>query len=275
MIRASRGILHAFGAGILLLIAAACSESSTPSPSVTPTAEAVILDIGVSNAAARVGEIIENDFASAQEDLVIRILVGNSRTLLRDLEQGLLDAVVVHHLEQFPQLWNSPFAMDGLVIITNMENPVEEMSIEELRRIFSTGIGPEMETIADVESISIFVPERGSGILELFQERVMDGQAITGSALVIPDSQIIPEIISRDPTSLGLTSMGTTNRNNVLPVEGVIPHPETVLDQSYPLSAPLYFVSQNEPAGELRILLAWLQSEAGQRALSEYYGRVR
>jgi hypothetical protein len=40
---------------------------------------------------------------------------------------------------------------------------------------------------------------------------------------------------------------------------------------------PLYFVhaTADEPIGDLRILLGWLQSAAGQDLVGERYGRVR
>ena len=59
---------------------------------------------------------------------------------------------------------------------------------------------------------------------------------------------------------------------------GRLPTPTTTADQSYPLTAPLYFVSADtaEPTGALRALLAWMQSDVGQEALTGGgYGRVR
>ena len=64
-------------------------------------------------------------------------------------------------------------------------------------------------------------------------------------------------------------------------VEGVAPTPNQAGSQMYPLTAPLYFVSLEEPAGpaapgsELRAFLAWLQSPAGQNVIGEKFGRVR
>ena len=51
--------------------------------------------------------------------------------------------------------------------------------------------------------------------------------------------------------------------------------PQTVADQSYPLTTPVYFVAQVEPGGPLRDFAAWIQSPNGQANLGDKFGRLR
>ena len=270
-----RGLLRIICGVGLIVIVVSCAKSPAATPTLTPTAEPVILHLGVSHAAGRAGEIIENGFISAPGNDQLRILIGNNQTLLEDLDRGLLDAVIVHRTDQYPQLWHSPIAMDGLVFVVNPKITFEEITIDELSRLFASGINTKIYKLNDAERFSIIVPEPGSGILEIFEKRVMDGRSISSAARIVPDSRLIPEVVQAEQNTLGLTTMGVNDRYKVLAIEGIVPLPDTVLDQSYPLSIPLYFVSKSEPAGELRRLLAWLQSDFGQSALGDFYGRLR
>ncbi|GMQ79328.1 MAG: hypothetical protein BMS9Abin02_1906 [Anaerolineae bacterium] len=268
-------LLRIIWGAALIVIVSSCAKSPAATPTLTPTTEPVILHLGISQAAGRAGEIIENGFASAPGNIQIHILTGSNQTLLEDLDRGLLDAVVVHRTEGYSQLWHTPIAMDGLVFVASPENLFEEITVDEISSLFATGINHKIDKLNEDDVISIILPEPGSGILEIFKERVMGGRSISGAARIVPDSRLIPEVVQSEGNALGLTAMGVNDRNKALALEGILPLPDTVLDQSYPLSIPLYFVSKSEPNGELRRLLSWLHSDSGQSALGDFYGRLR
>jgi phosphate transport system substrate-binding protein len=119
------------------------------------------------------------------------------------------------------------------------------------------------------------IPIPGSGTLEIFQEIVMGDSVITGMAQVVPSDQTLQQKVISNQDTVGLSMVSLAGPGVPLSVEGIEPVQENLSDQDYPLVIPVYLVSRNEPEGEIRHLLAWLQSEQGQTSLSEYYGRVR
>jgi phosphate transport system substrate-binding protein len=80
--------------------------------------------------------------------------------------------------------------------------------------------------------------------------------------------------VAATPGAIGYTMMVSAGERSLL-VDGHAASPDTVEDQSYPLTTPIYFVSLAEPTGPVRDFLAWLQSPEGQAELREKYGQVR
>jgi phosphate transport system substrate-binding protein len=81
--------------------------------------------------------------------------------------------------------------------------------------------------------------------------------------------------VASTPGAIGYGMMGNVNESLTTRYEGNTATPDSVAEQRYPLTVPIYFVAQAEPEGRTRDFLAWLQSPAGQRIISEKYGHVR
>jgi hypothetical protein len=81
--------------------------------------------------------------------------------------------------------------------------------------------------------------------------------------------------VTDTPGAVGYGMMGSIEGVGAIAIEGSQASLESTGDDSYLLSIPLYFVSADEPAGDLLIFLSNLQSEEGQSILGEKYGRLR
>ncbi|MEJ2751037.1 MAG: hypothetical protein P8183_24495, partial [Anaerolineae bacterium] len=125
--------------------------------------------------------------------------------------------------------------------------------------------------------INLISREQGAGTRAILQQRVLAEQRISINALIQPDDQSLLAAVAADPAAIGFSMMGTAVAANVhmLAIDAIPPTPATTAGQSYPLTAPLYFLSPTEPQGELRVFLAWLQSDEGQMVVEARYGRVR
>lgn len=265
--------------GSLILWLVACRQPTpSPAPPPTPTYPPTSLHLGITDSAANLVDLITPAYAAHTNLAELELVAGNDDALFADLEQGLLDAVLVYTIPENGAYWFSPVAVDGLVLLIHAGNSISSLALNQIQDIFSgrtltwAGVGG-----AD-QPIQLLAREAGAGARVLFQDRIMAEQRVAITALIQANDAAMRQTIAATPGSIGYSMMGQSSGNEgvrILAVAGISPTPMTTANQSYPLSAPLYFVSPVEPQGELRALLAWLQSEAGQILLSEKYGRVR
>lgn len=204
---------------------------------------------------------------------------ANDATLLADLQRGALDAALLHHLPAALPNWYNPVALDGVVVVVHAENPVNDLTMAEVQAIFN-GRVTNWSAVGGAElPITVVTRESGSGALALFRSRVMAEQRISVNAQVRADDAALLAAVAETPGAVGVSMMGNAAVAEVkmVGIDGRFPTPAETAAQSYPLTAPLYFVMPGaaEPAGALRDLLAWLQSEEGQGVINGRYGAVR
>lgn len=253
----------------------ACQSPATFPPTITVTAAMPPFRIGLSDSASEFGHLVERDLPPNVTLPGVQLIEGNDRTLLEDLEAGYFDAVLVYYVPGGEEYWFNPVALDGLAIIVHPDNPVVDLSLAEAQALFAGSI-PDWSSIGGVElEVKLISREPGSGARTILEESLMAGVPIAGSSLIAPDGESLRSKVLEEPGAIGFGMMGSVDDVKVLTIDGVSAIPSHTADQSYPLTAPLYFVSTEEPEGDLRGFLAWLQSPEGQQTLGEKYGRVR
>jgi len=175
-------------------------------------------------------------------------------------------------------------AYDALAVYANPQNPVKEISIDELREIWA-----EDGTINDWEQvnpsakgkIALFGRQNNSGTYDYFREHVCgkkDGKQrefragiseLNGSAEVV-------ENVAKTPTGLGYSGMGyKTPSVNWLKIsskkggEAVEPGIDVARTGKYPISRKLYIYTVGEPTGEIKDFIAWVLADAGQKIVEK------
>ncbi len=256
----------------------ACRVQPAPPPAITPSPPPAVLRIGLSSSAAALAEWVIEPYAVQTEQTNPQFILADNTALFTDLIAGQLDAILVHHIPVGSPGWFNPVALDGLVIVVHPDNPVQNLSLGEVQAVFNGRITNWSTLGGPDQAINLISREQGAGTRAILQQRVLAEQRISINALIQPDDSSLLAAVAADPAAIGYSMMGTAVITNVnmLTIEGIAATPLTTADQTYPLTAPLYFLSPTEPQGELRTFLAWLQSDEGQGVIGEWgYGRVR
>lgn len=255
------------------LLLTTCQTAPTPTlPPITPTTPSTTLHIGLDESAAALADLIPNTLFNVQ------FVINNNSTLLADLDDRQVDAILTHVIPPEETRWFNPVALDGLSLIVHPDNPVTELGLSEVQAIFSGKIG-NWSAVGGADSpITLVGRERGSGVRALFNERVMGSQRMVITAMVeVAQAEVVTQVAG-DVTAIGYVMMGGVD-DGVRPLilDGYAPTPTHTASQNYPLTVPLYFLAPtaNEPQGELRAFLAWLQSTETQEILGQTWGRVR
>jgi phosphate transport system substrate-binding protein len=173
-------------------------------------------------------------------------------------------------------LWSTPIALDGIAIVVHPQNQVEGLTLLQLKDVFFGRIWDWRDVRGQAGEIQVISREDGSGTRAAFEELVMQGQRVTLTAVVMPNSRAVVEYVAEHPQAIGYVSMGhLAEEVKVLEIEEVVPTPESVRQGAYHLLRPLYLMTRQEPTGEIKSFIDFVLSPTGQSIVGKEYGRVQ
>lgn len=175
-----------------------------------------------------------------------------------------------------------PFATDAFVFVVNEDNPVDSITVEQARDIYSGKITNWKELGGEDRPITALQRNEGAGSQTLMEKLVMQGTPMVEAPteyIVTTMGQLMEAVKSFDgsPGTIGYSvyyyaeEMKMAQGLKLLKLEGVEPNPDTIRSETYPLVNPKYVVI---PAGEPKgapnkVLFDWLLSEDGQTLIAK------
>lgn len=170
---------------------------------------------------------------------------------------------------------------DALAIIVNKSNPIDSITIDELRKIFAGGMKNWDELKGRDSPIQVVNRESGSGTRELFVEAVMRLVLKDKTEKIIPMSlksvvnnsnAEVKETVKLIPSSIGYVSVGFADETvKVLKVNSIAPTDKNILSGGYPLVRNLYYLvnGNQHKKTEVKKFLSYILSKEGQRLILE------
>ncbi len=159
-------------------------------------------------------------------------------------------------------------ARDAIAVIVHPTNPIENLSLDQIRDVFSGRIENWKELGGPNHSIDIVTREEGSGTRESFQKFVMGKGDINLGALVQDSNGAVRQVISNDASAIGYISLGLVNDQvKAIKISGVEPNLSSVYGGKYKLVRPFLFVFNGEPVGAAKSFLDFVLSPPAQRLL--------
>jgi phosphate transport system substrate-binding protein len=174
-------------------------------------------------------------------------------------------------------------AVDALAIIVHLDNPVSELTIEQLSDMFAGRITNWQELGGLDAPIVLVSRETNSGTHVYFLEEVVrqgdseDTTIFAPQTLLMPSSVGITSEVRRNRHAIGYDGLGYVDpthekvvaiaRSDSEPY--VVPSVETAAAGDYPLSRNLFMYTAGEPSGELAAYMDWIFSEAGQQIVAD------
>jgi phosphate transport system substrate-binding protein len=160
-------------------------------------------------------------------------------------------------------------ARDGLVLIVNPMNPIQNLTLDQICDIYTAQI-TNWSQLGGVESkINLIAREEGSGTRSAFTELVMGEEEITPKAIVQDSNGAVRQLVSDDPNAIGFISLGLVNdKVKALHLDGTKATRENIINGSYSLSRPFLFVTNGEPTGLTKKFIDFTLSLEGQKLLS-------
>jgi len=142
-----------------------------------------------------------------------------------------------------------PVAWDAIVFIVNKDNPVDDISIEQVRQIYEGKITNWKQLGGNNAAIDLYVRKSPlSGVGYTLRELVFydsDGD-FTSRAHSVKSSGPAEKAVEKNPNAFTATGISSAHRRNVklLKVNGTEPNFETIKSGSYILYRPLYLITK-------------------------------
>ncbi|MGV8050123.1 MAG: phosphate ABC transporter substrate-binding protein [Anaerolineaceae bacterium] len=257
------------------------TKAPTTLPTEVPTASEVPLSGSISITGSTtvqpLAETFAEKFMTAHPDVVIDVQGGGSSVGVKAAGEGTSDIgtasreVKEEEKTEFPNINVVIIARDGIAAIVNPDVPVDNLTLEQIRAIFSGEITNWSEVGGPDEAILTVSREEGSGTRDAFQEMVMGKDVlITENAILQPSNGAVRTTVSTTPFSIGYLSFGYLDESvKALSIEGIAPTEENASNGTYPVVRPLNMLTNGEPEGIVKSFLDYVLSPEGQAVVKE------
>jgi phosphate transport system substrate-binding protein len=173
-------------------------------------------------------------------------------------------------------------ARDAIAIIVNLENPVDNLTLEQISDIYSGKINNWQEIGGEDRPIVRLSRETNSGTHVYFLEVVIrlgqkeNNTLFSSNTLLLPSSEGIGAEIRQNPNAIGYDGLGyVTDDLKVIGVAAVgsevfiLPSSTTVISGEYPIARDLYMYTNGTPTGAIKEYLDWILSKEAQEIVAE------
>ena len=159
--------------------------------------------------------------------------IGLASRVLKDEEKagGLTETIV---------------ALDGIAVIVNVDSKVENLTVEQIGKIFTGEITDWSEVGGDAGTISCIGREAGSGTRDGFESITGTKDACKLDQELTSTGGVI-EAVAGNPNAIGYASLSAVEGKNTVKavtVGGVACTEETVLNGSYAIQRPFVLVTK-------------------------------
>ncbi len=164
-------------------------------------------------------------------------------------------------------------AYDAIAPVVNVNNPVRNLSLEQLKGIYEGKItrwsqvgGPDMPIV-------VVQRDNSSGTHEVWEEKVMKGALVTARALTVASNAEVVRMISQNKKVIGYVGIGYMESSTMIAdvaISGIKATIAAARAGKYPLARPLFMITRGIPNGEVsKFIINFGLSPAGQEIVKK------
>ena len=269
------------------LLPAACGKSGGGSGVTT-------IQVRGSDTMVNVAQAWAEEYTKVQPAVGVEVSGGGSGVGIAALERGTIDIANAsrnmkpEEVEQARKNTGQEpkefiVGFDALAVFVHMDNPLSEITIEQLANIFAedgkavrwSDLGVSIPGVSD-DTIVRVSRQSSSGTYEFFREHVLGAKDFKLGSRDMNGSKEVVELIGSTRTAIGYSGMGyATTSVKMLKVARAAGEPafepsvENTVLKAYPLARSLQVYTLGEPQGAVKEYIDWILSPAGQRILEE------
>ena len=242
-------------------------ESTTPATG-TQTAEetklsGTVVTNGSTSMESVMGALIEA-FKEVQPDVQIQYTGSGSSAGITSAQDGTADIGLASRdlKDDETGVKKITVAKDGIAIIVNPDNPVADLSIEQIAQIFTGEITNWSELGGSDGQVVPIGREAGSGTRDGFESITGTEDACKYQNELTSTGEVIASVAS-NPNAIGYTSLSAVDDTvKALTVGGVAPSEATVLDGTYAIQRNFNFIlsDSTELSDAAQVFVDWATS---------------
>ena len=277
-----RKILAFICAAVLLIGAfTGCAPAETKVPARNKTEEDSVsgsITMNGSTSVQPLAEELAKVFKDKNPNTTIDIQGGGSGVGIKSAADGVVD-IGMSSRDLKPEeksLKEFKIAVDGIAVIVNPNNKVEDLSTEQIFKIYTGEITDWKEVGGDSGEITVVTREEGSGtrgaFIELTKiESKSEGDRTVASAITQGSTGAVIATIAGDPNAIGYASFGSAKESTgikMISIDGKACTEENIYSGEYKISRPFLMLTKAEPTGLAKAFLDFILGEEGQTVVS-------
>jgi phosphate transport system substrate-binding protein len=270
------------------ILLTACSSSGTENNS---TAASYIENKG-SDTIVNLALAWAEQYQSDHPDVRISVTGGGSGTGIAALVNGTVDVANASRQIKDEEVAEAQsngvepvefiIARDAIAVIVNPENPVNELTLQQISDIYSGKIQNWSEVGGEDRPIVRLSRETNSGTHVYFLETVLrlgnseDKTLFSTNTLLLPSSEGIIAEVRQNPNAIGYDGLGYVPHDlktiAIAEQDGgayVLPSIPTVNDKTYAIARDLYMYTNGQPTGVVKEYLDWILSTEAQQIVAD------
>ena len=163
-----------------------------------------------------------------------------------------------------------PVAKDGLSVYVNISNPVNELTMDQVKQIFTGKVTNWKDVGGQDSKIIPYSRENSSGTYVFFKEHVLQNADFTARAQNMPGTAAVVNAVGKERYSIGYGGAAYSKGIKIIKIKkdatsaAIAPDKTTVQNGTYALSRPLFFYVRNKPAGDIKGFVDWVLGAEGQ-----------
>ncbi len=168
-----------------------------------------------------------------------------------------------------------PSARDGLAVYLNEASPVSELSLDQVKSIY-TGKTTNWKDVGGPDAkIVLYGRENNSGTYVYFRDNVLKGADFAPGMQSLPGTAAVVNAVSKDKFGVGFGGAAYAKGLKFAKIKkdanspAYAPNLETVKNGTYPITRYLYMYLKSRPTGAIKDYIDWTLGAEGQAVVSE------
>lgn len=166
-------------------------------------------------------------------------------------------------------------AHDGMAVIVNANSPITKLTLRQVEQVFTGDVKDWSAVGGKPGKISIYTRNTSSGTYSDWKEMAMKKRDYAPSSQKMAGNEQIAAEVAKNPNGIGYVGLAYIQAKGVkvVPIDGVLPTKESVLNKKYAYARPTFYYTNGAPSGEAAKFIEFTLSDEGQR-IAEKIGFV-
>ncbi len=241
---------------------------------------------------------LAEEYMKKHPNVEISVTGGGSGRGIADLIEGLNDIAQASRKmkpEEIQKAKDNGYdpqehvvALDGLAVVVNAANPVKELSLGQVKAIYTGAVKKwsDLDPAYPAEEIILLSRESNCGTYDFFKEHVLEKADFAKNTSYLAATAAIANSVGKDKNAIGFGGIAYFVHGanvKVLPIKGGKDKPaicpidpekhhvrfDVIQSGQYPISRPLQLYTREEATGEIKAFVDWVKGPEGQKIVEQ------
>jgi phosphate transport system substrate-binding protein len=252
---------------VLILLIGASFAAGCVNDSVTARNEIMVTG---STSVKPIADELAEVYMQKNPGVVITVGGGGSTVGITNVREGTTDiGMSSRDLKGDEKTLNKiVIAWDGVAVVVNPTNNVDDLTLEQIKKIYTGEIVNWNEVGGVKAKITVVTREEGSGTRGTFEDIIMGEDKTTIDAITQPSTGAVKATVAGDKNAIGYISLAALTEDvKSLKIGGVEPTADKINAGEYPLVRPFLFVTKQEPSGLAKDFIDFSLGDDGQKII--------